>query len=142
VKNLSNRLRPDHWAWLHAKAALIIWAIVFYFRTPEPVAIALGWLLVPAVSIIVTGGIIVSVAGLFLSLSAKSKEALRGINVELSGLWSAIGGLGAYFIVQLFLSFGPEGDQRNALTVFAYASMAMLFTRVVVVREHRKRVTA
>jgi hypothetical protein len=142
VLNLTNRLRPDHWAWLHAKAAIILWAVLFFFFTPEKVHFALGWLLSTSVSIIVVGGILVSVIGLYVSLSGMSRAALRGINIELSGLWAAIGGMGAYFITQLFLAFGPEGDQRIALTAFAYAATAMLLTRVIVVREHRKRVTA
>jgi hypothetical protein len=142
VRNLTNRLRPDHWAWLHAKAAILTWAVLFFIFTPEKVLFALGWLLTTTVSIIVVSGIIVSVIGLYVSLSGKSREALRGINIELSGLWAAIGGMGAYFITQLFLTFGPEGDQRIALTAFAYAATAMLLTRVIVVREHRKRVTA
>lgn len=139
---LLRRLRPDQVAWLHAKLALVVWAVLFLLFTPQKIESALGWLIAASVSGVVFFGILTSVVGLVLTLSTNIRRTLRGINIELAGLWSAIGGLGGYFITQVFLAFGPEGDQRIALTAFAYANAALLLVRIVLVREHRKRVIA
>lgn len=136
------RLRPDQMAWLHAKAALIVWSVLFLIFTPGKVESALGWLIAGLVSVAVLAGVVLSVCGLLVSLGTNIRCTLRGINIELAGLWIAIGGLGGYFVTQFFLAFQPEGDQRIALTAFAYALASMLLVRIVLVREHRKRVIA
>lgn len=135
------RLRPDHWAWLHAKAALIAWAVLFFIYTPEKLSLALGWLLATGVSAVVIIGVGVSVVGLFMSLSNYTTDARRGVNIELAGLWVALSGPFAYCATQGYLAFGPEGDQRIALVAFAYAMCAFMIVRIVIVSMHRKRVT-
>jgi hypothetical protein len=60
--------------------------------------------------------------------------------VELAGLWIALGGLLSYFVIQFFLSFKFGGDQRIALTAFAYTMCAFLVVRIVGVSGHRKKV--
>lgn len=136
------RIRPDQAAWLHAKLALIVWSVLFLVFTPGKIETALGWLIAGLVSVAVLAGVVLSVCGLLVSLSSNIRSTLRGINIELAGLWTALGGLGGYFTTQLFLASQPEGDQRIALTAFAYAMTSMLLVRIVLVREHRKRVIA
>jgi hypothetical protein len=134
------KLRPDHWAWLHAKFALLIWAVFFYIYTPSKTEDSLGYFLASVVSFTVILGVLISVVGLFRSLSKYTKKARIGLNIELAGLWLAISGPLSYTVTQFSFVFGPEGDQRIALTALGYAFVSFIFVRIVIVRMHRKRV--
>ena len=136
------KLRPDHWAWLHAKAALLVWAALFFEFTPTKVADALQFLLATLISVVTFVGIGTSVFGLFTSTSNIIRKARRGLNIELAGLWVAISGPIAYMVTQIFLVFGEDGDQRIALTAFAYALCALMAVRIVIVDSHRQKVIA
>lgn len=140
--NTISQLRPDHWAWLHAKFAMILWAFAFFFYTPLKVETVVGFIIASLIALVVVIGISISVFGLLRSISDFTEKARQGINIELAGLWIAISGPISYFVIQLFLSFGPEGDQRIALTVLAYAIFAFMLVRIVMVREFRKRTNA
>lgn len=134
----SYRLRPDHYAWLHAKGALIIWAVLLFIYTPSQVSWALGWLLSGGISLAVVTGLTLSVVGLFRSMSLNTLKSKKGTNLELAGLYIAIAGPAAYCVTQFFLAFAPDA-QRQALTAFAYAVCALLYVRIVLVTMHRKR---
>lgn len=138
LKTKLYHLRPDHIAWFHAKAALIVWAVLFYIHTPDKVTFALGSLLAAGISLAVVLGIGISVVGLFRSMSLDRKKSMAGTNMELAGLWIAIAGPASYTLTQFFLSFEPD-SQRTALVAFAYANCALLAVRIVLVAMHRKR---
>lgn len=136
-----HKLRPDHWAWLHAKAAMLIWAALFFAFTPLKVFVALDFWVSTAISLFVVFGILVSVIGLVKSTSNNNHVAHKGLNLELTGLWFAIAGPFAYCVTQFYLTFGIEGDQRIALVAFAYALCSFMLVRIVIVTTHRRRVT-
>lgn len=136
----SKKLRPDQWAWLNAKLGLVTWAILFFAFTPLKVEAAVTAFLAALISLTVLFGVGLSVYGLIQSLSLNIRRALNGFTFELAGLWTAFGGLTSYFIIQFFLSFGIDGDQRIALTAFAYTMCSFVIVRIVGVTTHRKKV--
>jgi hypothetical protein len=133
------QFRPDHWAWIHAKLAVLAWAILFLIFTPNRVTSTLASFLATAVSLVVVLGIAMSIVGLYRSFSPSLRKARTGVSLELSGLYLAIAGPLAYCLTQFWLSFGPGGDQRIALTAFAYSNVAFLLVRIVIVLSHRKK---
>lgn len=136
---VAKRFRPDHWAWMHAKVALLVWAILFLAFTPTKVSAALDIILASSISFTTIIGVVISIVGLFQAMSLNIEKAKRGTNLELAGLWVALIGPVSYFATQFFLSFGPDGDQRIALTAFAYAVSSFVYVRIVLILEHRKR---
>ena len=140
MNSKSKKLRPDQLAWLNAKLGLVAWAILFFAFTPLKVEVTATTFLAALISLAVLVGVGLSVYGLFQSLSLNIRKALNGFTFELSGLWLALGGLTSYFIIQLFLSFGLDGDQRIALTAFAYTMCSFVIVRIVGVTTHRKKV--
>jgi len=133
------KLRPDHWAWLHAKAALVVWSVLFFLYIPNKLSNVLGVTIGGLISLITLIGVLISVVGLFASLSKYTVKASRGTSLELSGLWLAISGPIAYLVVQFYLTFGIEGDQRIALVAFSYTLCAFMLVRIVSVFSFRKK---
>lgn len=118
---------------------MIVWALTFYVFTPKKVAYALDILLSSLITAVVLVGVSLSVVGLMFSTSKFVDTSRRGLNIELAGLWIAMGGPVSYFITQFYLSFGLDGDQRIALTTFAYCLCAFMLVRIVIVSTFRGR---
>lgn len=136
-----------HLAWIHAKVALGVWAVLLLNFTPTKVQSSLGDMLVAVVSAITFTGVLISIVGLVMSVPDKvtrqpTEWTRRGLTVEIFGIvWMLLGGLVTYTGIQVALSFGPEGDQRIALSAFAYAASAMLLARLAMVWHRRTKET-
>lgn len=139
------RLTALHWSWAHAKLALGVWAVLLMIFTPARVASSWGVFLTCAIGFITISGCVISIVGLVLSAPAKgdvlpSRRTLRGLTVELFGLWwMMLGGLGAYTLTQFGLSFQADGDQRIALTAFAYSHISFVIPRIAMVTHNRRK---
>lgn len=130
------RLRPHQWAWLHFKFALGIgWSTAILFVTPTQIqqVTSEGGLRVWAYGTL--AGAIVSLVGMFINLADSEKRARFGIRLELTGLILFAGGPLQYLIVQVtLLTQSDEAfSQRYALTWFAYAMLAAVIVRLVIV---------
>lgn len=132
-------LRPENWAWLHAKTVIFVWAILFLVFTPNTLMNNLGYLIPVFISVATCIGIGLSLYGFFLSRSETIIRKVRGFTVEISGLYVALAGPGAYFMTQILLIPGEGGDQRIALAAFAYFATAALVIRIVEVHQRRKK---
>jgi hypothetical protein len=135
------RLTLVHWAWMHAKVALGVWAVLLYTFTPERVNLALGWVLIGSVTLVTLVGAVVSIVGLVMSVQL-GRVALAGLTIELSGLYfMLLGGAFPYLVTQFSLAFGSAGSDRIALTAFAYAMCAFLLCRIALVTSRRRKET-
>lgn len=133
------KLTLRHWAWLHFKLALLAWAIILLTYTPSSVVGALG-MLVGFVAVVTIVGTAVSSVGIIMSAQGLSTRAgVTGISVELIGLCFTTAGPLSYLITQVCLAFGPEGEQRYALCLYAYAMCAALACRILIVVPRRNR---
>lgn len=138
------RLTLLHLSWIHAKVALGVWAVLFLVFTPDRVADSWGGVISWLVAGVTLSGVVLSVIGLIASAPEKgavlpSRRTLTGLLIELVGLWwMLLGGLLAYTLTQFALTFDERGDQRIALTAFAYASCAFALCRIAMV-SHRRR---
>ena len=139
MRETLEKLRPDHWAWLHAKVAFIIWATLILIYTPVRVADVLGFVLVIAMCSVIILGMLISIFGLFGSLSNKASVARQGVRLELFGLWLSMGGPFAYMATQIYILTQPNPGDRSAQVVLAYLIMAFLLIRIVIILSHRKR---
>lgn len=143
------RMNAVDWAQLHAKAAGAAWPIVFILVTPQRVSDSLGAVLVLVLACSTLVGAVVSSVGLVMAarnanedpadLRFTLRRTLRGLAIELLGISAMLLGIALYFVTQAVLSFGPDGDQRVALTVFVYFTGAMLIARLVSVRRRRRK---
>ncbi len=137
------------WAQLHAKIAGAAWPIVFFVITPQRVSDSLGSVLIWVMTASTFVGALVSIVGLVMAARHPDEESaelrrtlrrtLRGLAIELLGIAGMLLGIALYFLTQAVLSFGPDGDQRVALTVFVYFTGAMLVARLVSVRRRRRK---
>lgn len=131
-------LTVQDWAWLHFKAAVIVWAAVLWRFTPVRVEDALGGVIVAVAAATIVGGLI-SITGLIVAAQSR-RLAVTGLSVELAGLWVMTAGPVPYLIVQVYLaSTLPDGDQRYALCFLAYVLCAALAARIVIVIRRRRR---
>lgn len=138
LRNLTLR----HWGWLHFKVALIYWANVMYRWTPVAVADTLREpYLVIWTGMTVFGGLL-SIVGLVMSAQpANNRFHVVGVSIELAGLCFFIIGPIVYWTTQLslivtnadHLPFGERMHIRYALVCFAYAMIAAIIARILVV---------
>lgn len=145
------RLNAVDIAQLHAKLAAAAWSIALFFRTPDVLAASLGSVLVWCLTGMVLSGALVSATGLIVSardrqpdpirLRSDLRRSLRGLGIELTGLILMLAGVSLYFLSQAALSFGPTGDQRFALSFFAYFTGAMIIGRLAAVLHRRRKET-
>lgn len=143
------RMNGVDWAQFHAKGAAATWAIFLVAYTPARVGASLGWVLVAALAGLVLIGALLSMAGLVMAARDDEKDpialrrdlrrSLRGLGVELVGVILIIFGIALYFLTQAALTFGPDGDQRRALTVFAYFAGSMTVGRLASVLHRRRK---
>lgn len=131
-------LTVQDWAWLHFKAAVLVWAAVLWRFTPVKVEDALGGVIV-AVAVVTILGATTSIVGLVIAAQSR-RVAVTGLGVELAGLWVMAAGPVSYLAVQWWLAARlPDGDQRYALVVLAYTLCAAVGTRIVIVIRRRRR---
>lgn len=151
LRSTLRRLNGVDVSQLHAKAAAAVWAVLLCLITPERIWLSLGSVLVVIMTGLVFTGSIVSAAGLLRAarisesdpdlLRQDLRRSLHGLGIELVGLALMLIGISLYFLTQLVLSFGVGGDQRIALTAFAYFSGAMVLGRVAAVQHRRRKET-
>lgn len=133
------KLTIRHWSWIHFKVAMFVWAAILLGYTPTAVAGALG-AVVLTISIVTMLGSVTSIVGIIMSAQYGTKAGVIGISVELAGLYFMGSGPLAYFITQLWLALTlPQGSQRYALVVFAYAMCVALTCRILIVAPRRNR---
>lgn len=92
-----------------------------------------------AVCSVIIIGMVTSVYGLYKSLSLNAKVAMRGVRVELAGLWVAMSGPFAYMATQVYILTQPEPGDRIAQIAICYLLMSFIFVRIVIITSHRKR---
>lgn len=149
VVSAFKRMNGVDWAQLHAKAAAALWAIFIVAFTPDRVGASLGTVLVWALAALVFVGAILSGAGLVIAARDEEKDpvslrrdlrrSLWGLGVEFVGIILMISGIALYWLTQVALTFGADGDQRRALTVFAYFAAAMTIGRLASVLHRRRK---
>lgn len=136
------KLRPDHWAWLHAKVAIMVWAVLFFMYTPFQLQELLEYTIIGLVSFVIVFGVGASIVGLFMSFSKYTIVARRGENIEIAGLSLALAGPIVYFIARVWLIFSIQDGQGIPIAALAYAITAFLLVRIIIVSTHRKQVTS
>lgn len=129
--NSLKRLRSDHWAWIHAKLALITWGIFYVIFTPEGPLDELGKTLNVFIATFAIIGSIIGISGLIRSTNTNRSIRRQGLVIELSGLILAFCGPFTYFIIQAYLS--PDNEARIALSCFAYSFSMFILARIIVV---------
>ncbi len=141
MQSVLKKLRPDHWAWLHAKLAILVWAILFYIYTPYTVSNVLQYVITLLISIFTVVGILISVIGLSLALSNSISRSRHGTNLEISGLWLALTGPLVLCLAFFWIAFDENNGAFTVLASLAYAVFALLLVRLVIVMSFRKKVT-
>ncbi len=134
------KLRPDHWAWLHAKLAIVVWAISFYFFTPHSINIVLHYTLATLISVFTIVGLLISVVGLCMALSSSLNRARRGTNLEIAGLWISLTGPLSFFLTLLYIEIGTGQNQLTPFVALGYVAFSVLLVRLIIVRTFRKKV--
>lgn len=148
-------MTPRHWGWLHFKLALFYWANVMYRWTPNAVADSLREPLLLIWTLLTCIGAVVSIVGLVMSAQpANNRFHVIGVSIELSGLCLFIIGPFVYWTTQLSIlltrsdgapNMVTEMHTRYAICCFAYAMMAAIVARILVVlprfRQYSRRST-
>lgn len=125
------RLSPVHWAYIHFKLALgVAWPITLWALTPTVVNEALQRAIVTTMASVTVIGGLMSVVGLIMT-AQRGKARTIGVSIELAGIALLSSGPLAYFLTQATLAMGAGGEQRTALAVYAYAMLAALICRLV-----------
>ena len=128
------RTHLRHWAWIHAKLALGIgWGTAILFVTPESIT---GSVNADSVGVWALGtmlGAIVSIVGLFMTLSYSKDTRLSGLFTEGVGIVLLAGGPLQYCFVQIGFIIDGEFAQRYALAWFAYSMLAFVLVRILMI---------
>lgn len=131
MKSPFNRLRIDHWSWVHAKAVLFVCGFLYFVETPPSHLEELGYFLTDLVALFIMMGSVVSVIGLVISTSEDRTKVVTGLEIERFGLGIALCGPVIYTLVQLTLvSEVPSAITRAC---FSYALAAFIAARFVVI---------
>lgn len=147
---VAGRLNAVDWAQLHAKAWGAAWSIALFLVTPRVLGDALGPILTGALCGLMLIGSVVSSVGLVCAARNRDEplrtalpRAVRGLLIEFFGVMLMAIALGLYAATQAALSFGPDGNQRFALSFLGAFTAAMVVGRVVsVVHRRRKEIAA
>jgi len=129
------RLRADHWAWIHAKLALIFWGVLYAIYTPEGPLKELGKTLNVLIAGFTIVGSVMAILGLIISTNIKLRK--QGLILELAGLIIAGCGPLTYFITQASLI--QNNQARIALSGFAYSLTGFVVARAIVVARALRR---
>lgn len=128
---LIKRIRAKQWAWLHFKIALgLFWASAMFFVTPTTLKEGLPDTNILVWTIGTMIGMVISVVGMFLSMTRTRRLQLIGLTVEFVGLALFIGGPVQYLSIQIS-QLGINFQDRFALSCFAYAMVAAVLVRIV-----------
>lgn len=140
---LLRNLKLEHWGWIHAKLAFLLWGFLYMFYTPNAPERELGTLLITMQSFFVIVGATTSIIGLLIATSQDVQRRYFGFRIELVGLVLAICGPIVYFVTQLYLTCNPppgaDSKERVALVAFAYLACALLTARLIVVSRFMRR---
>lgn len=129
--NALKRLRVDHWAWIHAKLALIVWGITYLIYPPIGPLKELGRPLNTTLALFAIGGSITGIYGLIRSTNENPEDGQEGLAVELAGLVIALCGPLTYFVAQVSLI--NNESVRATVAAFGYAMTSFVLARIVVV---------
>lgn len=130
------RLSSVDWAWLHAKAALLVWAALMWAFVPDQVEGALRAPLVGVWVGVTLVGVLTSSTGLVLA--ALGRKVSASLTLELAGICLAASGPIVYLFAQW--SLAPSNDARWPLLALSYFAFACLAARAVTVWRRRKRI--
>ncbi|WP_307083520.1 hypothetical protein [Arthrobacter agilis] len=123
------RLTPVHWAYIHFKFALgVVWPTVLWLLTPTAVNDALQRTIVTTMAGATILGGIMSITGLIMT-AQRGRVRTIGVSIELAGIALLSSGPLSYFFTQAYLAL--SNYERAALAVFAYAMLAALICRFV-----------
>lgn len=130
-----------HWAWIHFKVALALWAVEYLIFAPTVTTAALGslrWVVFGATIV----GAVISAGGLIISTQPGEWARKRGVQIELGGLIVlAIGPL-VFWTTQLSFVIQrnvPEWTARIPFQGLAYVVLAAAIARgVTVVPRYRR----
>lgn len=130
MKNYFKRLTPRHWSWIHFKFALGIgWGSAMFLVPPDSLTIALTNDSLAVWSIGTMIGGIVSIVGIFMTVSLSDKWKMRGLGTEIVGLILLGGGPLQYCLIQIGFLIEGSLTNRYALAWFAYAMIAAIIAR-------------
>ena len=135
--NALKRLRVDHWAWIHAKIALIVWGVTYLIYPPVGPVNELGRPLNTALALFTICGSVTGVFGLVMSTDPDPEQRQEGLAIELSGLVVALCGPLTYFVARVGLI--EDEAVRATVAAFGYTLTAFVIARIVVVTRSLKR---
>lgn len=128
---LLKRMRAKQWAWLHFKIALGgFWSTAMFFVTPTVLKEGLPTTSILLWTIGTMIGMVISVVGMFMSMTRSRRLQLIGLTIEFVGLMLFMGGPIQYFSIQAS-QLGINFQDRFALACFAYAMVAAVLVRVI-----------
>jgi hypothetical protein len=131
-----SRLRVRDWAWVQVKIVVGIgWPVQLLIHPPAGPARALGGAL-STVAIVTILGALVSLFGL-IAARQRGGIAVVGLTIETVGIGFVLAGLIAYWLTQVALLSGPDGEQRQALAWYAYGMAAAIAARLAIVLTER-----
>lgn len=123
-------------AFIHAKLAVIVWAILYMLYAPIPVIEELGgWLVIFSGTIAIIGSCI-GICGLFISNTGDVKKRIQGSVMELSGLYICLCGPVSFAITALYLAITLDLPRAYPFTGLAYALSAFTLSRIITVRNN------
>lgn len=126
------RLRLDHWAWIHAKMSLFLWACFFFASTPPQTVDALGITLNRVAACFAIVGAIMSVVGLIISTNPCLQMRHKGYTIELTGLIIAVCGPLTTMVAHISrIDDDPTSIPRAG---FSYTLAAFMLARALVVQ--------
>ena len=134
AKRVLDHLTPVDWAFVNVKIALgVVWPL-FYFSSdpvrPRGTDGLFLWLWCGFTLV----GFVVSLTGLIMAAQPR-RFRYSGRQVEIAGIWLVAGGLVCYGILQAALLWETHDPIRGAQIALAYALIAALVARVLIVRD-------
>jgi hypothetical protein len=130
------RMRVRDWAWVQVKLVVGVgWPVNLLLHPPRASAAALGPALA-VVAIVTILGATVSLVGL-IAARQRGKLAVIGLTVETVGISFVLAGTVAYWLTQVALLSGPDGEQRIAFSWYAYGMAAAFAARLAIVLTER-----
>lgn len=128
------RMTPRHWAWLHFKLALGLgWGTAILFVAPPTIKDKLNEDTIQIWALGTIVGAVICIIGIFMTVARDERWKIWGLGVEGIGIILLGGGPLQYFLLQVGYLFDGEFASRYQLTWFAYAMLAAIIVRLVII---------
>jgi len=127
-------ITPRHWGWIHFKVALGFgWGTAILFYPPPSIQQDLNHDTVYVWAFGTIIGAVISIVGILMTVSHRDHRKITGLGVESVGIVLLGGGPLQYFLLQLGYLFDGEFEARYQLTWFAYAMLAAIIVRAIII---------